>query len=88
MNFQVHYNMSLISLKMSTAAVTLTQVKLIWINRFIYIQDKHLPNQSRQFAPASKVSNVKNFNDRDDLENKVKVKLMTCNIRSCHAFWV
>ena len=39
--------------------------------------------------PLPKVSNVKTFYDHDDLENKRKVKLITCTKKSCDdASWV
>ena len=33
--------------------------------------------------PPSKIPNVKTFYDPGNLKNKVKVKLITCNKRSC-----
>ena len=34
--------------------------------------------------PPSKVPNVKTFFDPGDLENKLKVTLLTCNKKTCH----
>ena len=43
-----------------------------------------IKTQRRQFVPVSKVSNVEIFYDHGGLENKIKVKFMTGNKRSCH----
>ena len=76
----------LISLKISTIAVTFSEVKLIWLmyvgqvfNRYIYTHDENHPNPKMTLVPLSKVSNVKTFYDFGDLENKVKVKIVTCS---------
>ena len=45
---------------------------------------KIFQTQRWQFVPLLKVSNVKTFNDRRELEKKVKFNPMTCNKRSCH----
>ena len=45
---------------------------------------KIFQTQRWQFVPPSKVSTVKTFCGPGDLKNKVKVKLMTRNKRSCH----
>ena len=71
-------------MKIFLAAVTLTEVKLIWLmyvglffNRFINITDKNLPNQKMTVcATVKKFKCKKSFSDCGDLENKVKVKLM------------
>ena len=44
---------------------------------------ENLPNPKIAVC-ATKVPNVNTFYDHGDLENKVKVKLMSCNKRSCH----
>ena len=84
----IQVNTHLFLLKMSVAAVTLTEVKLIF-KRSIYTHDKNFQTQIWHFVPLWKVSNAKTFFDRGDLENKAKVKLMTCNKSSFHcASWV
>ena len=45
---------------------------------------KIFQTQRGQFVPHSKVPNVKSLFDPSDLENKVKVNLMTFNDRFCH----
>ena len=55
----------------SSTDVSLLEIKTFQIQRW-------------QFVPPSRVPNIKTFYDPVDLENKVKVKLMTCSKRSCH----
>ena len=76
---------------MSRTAVTLTEIKLIWLmhveyfcNRCNCTPDKNLPNPEMTICVTLKVASVKNYNDHGDLENKVNVKLMTFNQMSCH----
>ena len=50
----------------------------------MYTYDKNLQNPNIKFVPTAKVQNMKTFYDPGELENKIKVKLMTCNKGSCH----
>ena len=78
-------------LKMAVDAVTLTEVKLIWLvhigyfKRWIFSHAENLPNPKMTVCVTFKSFKC----DRGDLGNKRKVKLLTNNKRVCHcASWV
>ena len=48
------------------------------------LMKKICQTQRWQFVPTSQVQNMKALYDPGDLENKVKVKIMTCNKMSCN----
>ena len=52
---------------------------------FIDVSTLMVKNRPKMTVCSSfKVSNIKIVSDHGDLENKVKVKLMMCNTKSCH----
>ena len=73
---------------MSSAAVTLTKVKLIWfmhvgyfVNGCIYIHDKHFTNPKMTLRASFKsLKSKKSLYNPGDLENKSKV--LGINIKS------
>ena len=83
---------------MSITPVTLIEVKLIWLmyvwlffNRYtcIYTHEENPPNPKLTVCATFKSFKFENLLCRGDLENKVKVKLITCNKIFCYyAPWV